>query len=306
MVFLEWVGSLVEPCFDCNLDRVQQRSHKSSALRTLRTPGHEVELAVSPLAGLRGFAGYHTSVLVAGEEYYFSPVGISCSPKLSSHESTSALRLEFVGLSQYSGTDLLDVLSEHFKPGTYDLLRKNCNSFSDCAIFFLCGQRLESGYRSIERLGRAADDHAGLVQSLSRGEYRPNQQAASFDLDQVIMAVGMERWRLGAGNSDGSEIDEDEIWAYRDGENGGFGAFGSANAFWTGKSAVDMEVHPPRCPSVQGPPVGLGLPLPDKKSGDASPAATLLVPKLLSFVISGASTHGDRAAGNPAETAFII
>eukprot|EP00913_Durusdinium_trenchii_P022351 g20997.t1 len=56
-----WAG----PCFNCQAGKTQ---HRSQTLRTLRSPGHEVHLAVSPLGGLRGLGGYHTSVLIAGEE----------------------------------------------------------------------------------------------------------------------------------------------------------------------------------------------------------------------------------------------
>lgn len=199
---MQWVSELMGPCCDCH--PVGRAPRMGPALRTLRTPGHEVELAVSPLCGLGGFAGYHTSVLVAGEEYYFGPSGVCCSPKLSSHEDSAKVRRMFVGLSQQSGTDLLDFLTEYFKAGTYDLLWKNCNSFTDCALYFLCEQRLDASFRVTERFAGAADARVGIVQRVSMGDYIPNPEASGFDLEAVIRQIAQERegWSDSSGWED--------------------------------------------------------------------------------------------------------
>ncbi|CAE8589882.1 unnamed protein product, partial [Polarella glacialis] len=126
-----WAAELFSPCFDCHCNGDACTEAPKSPRRPRR--GDEVELAVSALAGLRGAAGYHTSVLLSGEEFYFTPFGICCSSKLSSHESSGVKRV-FVGSSRLTGKELLGGLSDHFRPGTYDLLRKNCNTFSDCAL----------------------------------------------------------------------------------------------------------------------------------------------------------------------------
>ena len=39
---------------------------------------------------------------------------------------------------------MLSALRPHFQGGSYDLLRKNCNSFSDCAVFYLLRQRIDA------------------------------------------------------------------------------------------------------------------------------------------------------------------
>mmetsp|Transcript_77903 Transcript_77903/g.167132 ORF Transcript_77903/g.167132 Transcript_77903/m.167132 type:complete len:323 (-) Transcript_77903:74-1042(-) len=196
MVLLRLVQELVGTCFDCGA--LPEEPGCSSAgstsvgvtkrvtVQAMSVLGHEVELVVSPTSGL----GYHTSVLIAGEEYYFGPFGICCSPRLKSHEAAHPeLRREVVGRSQRSGAELLESLSEQFSPGTYDLLRKNCNSFTDCALYFLCGLRLDASLRAMERLGRSLDDRAGLVQSLTWGSYMPNAKASSFDLESVIAEI---------------------------------------------------------------------------------------------------------------------
>lgn len=186
------------PCFTCCDDGKGEYRRKipHAATRTLSQPGYEVELAVSPLAGMKGAAGYHSSVLIQGEEYFFSPMGIIHSPNVSSHKRNPHMQRLFIGLSRYSGNDLVEFFDSHFPPGHYDLLRKNCNSFSDCALYFLCEQRMDLKFRTVELFGRLADDHAGIIQSISGGEYLPNPQAVGFDLEAVIAEVDAERPEL--------------------------------------------------------------------------------------------------------------
>jgi len=183
------------PCFNCIDDGegARQRQMPHSTTRTLSSPGYEVELAVSPLAGLKGAAGYHSSILIQGEEYFFSPMGIIHSPHISSHKKNPAMERIFIGLSRYSGSDLVEFFDHHFPPGHYDLLRKNCNCFSDAAMYFLCEQRLNRKYGYVERFGKFADDHAGIIQSISGGEYLPNPQAVGFDLEGLIKEIDAER-----------------------------------------------------------------------------------------------------------------
>lgn len=192
------------PCFNCIDDGEceRQRRMPHSTTRTLSSPGYEVELAVSPLAGLKGAAGYHSSILIQGEEYFFSPMGIIHSAHISSHKKNPQMQRIFVGLSRYSGSDLVEFFDHSFPPGHYDLLRKNCNCFSDAAMYFLCEQRLDKRYCYVERFGKLADDHAGLIQSISGGEYLPNPQAVGFELESLIKEIDAERPAFDEANAD--------------------------------------------------------------------------------------------------------
>eukprot|EP00930_Biecheleria_cincta_P017953 TRINITY_DN1412_c0_g1_i1.p1 TRINITY_DN1412_c0_g1~~TRINITY_DN1412_c0_g1_i1.p1 ORF type:complete len:233 (-),score=41.08 TRINITY_DN1412_c0_g1_i1:156-854(-) len=136
---------------------------------------------------MRGAAGYHTSVLLGGEEFYFSPFGICCSHKITSHDSTDVKRT-FMGTSDLSSKDILAALSDEFRPGSYDILRKNCNAFTDCCLYLLCRKRLDANFRAAEMLGQVADS-AGLVQTLTFGAYTRNEKAAGFDLEAVIAKI---------------------------------------------------------------------------------------------------------------------
>jgi len=148
---------------------------------------NRVELASSELFSIPGLAtAYHTSVLVNGEEFFFSDSGIFTDRALTSHQGQPSERVE-LGYSRRTGSQLLRALRPHFRPGTYDLIRKNCNSFSDCALYFLMRRRLEGKYSALERLGRRAS--LDLLQRFTKGMYEPNQAAADYDTEEVLAAL---------------------------------------------------------------------------------------------------------------------
>jgi len=161
----------------------------SEGMKTNQNGKFLVEIAASVLFGVPPFANaYHTSIVVAGEEYFFSDQGMCFDDKLISHQGSPSEKYE-AGRTDYSGTEMWWALQEHFRPGTYDLLRKNCNSFSDVALFFLLRKRLDKRYSSLETLGRTSPE---LVK---RVIYIPNPVADEFDPEAVIAAVS----KLGAG-----------------------------------------------------------------------------------------------------------
>merc|ERR1712061_368745 len=84
------------------------------------------------------------------------------------------------------------------KEGAYDLLRKNCNSFTDVALFFTLGKRLDQKYMALEQIG-ADVDQVGLIRLLSLGDYVPNPLANTFRIDQVLQHA--ERGRRASANS---------------------------------------------------------------------------------------------------------
>eukprot|EP00929_Paragymnodinium_shiwhaense_P069003 TRINITY_DN34815_c0_g1_i1.p1 TRINITY_DN34815_c0_g1~~TRINITY_DN34815_c0_g1_i1.p1 ORF type:complete len:261 (-),score=78.69 TRINITY_DN34815_c0_g1_i1:66-848(-) len=177
-------------------------------------PTNKVQLAVSPLGGVPGASAYHSSVVVNGEEFFFSDGGIGSTNNLMSHKNPqnpqSQPTIIDMGMSQYSGNALKATLEKYFQAGTYDLLRKNCNSFSDCALFYLLHQRIDKKYRQLEQLGAK---NMGLVQAASGGQYQPNPKAEGFDVEKVC-----------------SEIDPEKVWATPGQAIGGTPAANSAEA----------------------------------------------------------------------------
>jgi len=142
-------------------------------------PGtNHVELAASELFTVPGFAtAYHTSVIVNDEEFFFSDSGILWDRVLTSHQGKPSEIVD-LGYSRHNGLQLLCVLQPYFAPSSYDLVRKNCNSFSDCALHFLLRKRLDKKYSALERLGQRAS--MTLLQRVTKGMYIPNQVAANF------------------------------------------------------------------------------------------------------------------------------
>merc|ERR1719162_1155618 len=163
---------------------------------------YQVELVVSPnvmnMTLLKGTVGYHTSILVEGEEFVFSPQGITCALGVYSHDEDAQTERIPIGTSRRSGAEMADFFDISFPSGHYDLLRKNCNSFSDCALYFLCGQRLDTKYLRLDQLGKLADDGAGIIQLMSAGEYLPNPKAVGFDLEAVMANIDSHRDALAA------------------------------------------------------------------------------------------------------------
>lgn len=151
-------------------------------------PSNRVQLAATELFSLPGLGtAYHTSVLVNNEEFFFSDSGIFSDRALTSHQGCPTEPLVDLGVSARTGHQLLCATQHHFREGSYDLLRKNCNSFSDCAIHFLLGRRLDRRYTALERIGmRAGPD---MIQRVLKGMYQPNENADGFSLPGVISAV---------------------------------------------------------------------------------------------------------------------
>jgi len=158
--------------------------HSLESANGLQGGTNRVELAASELFAVSGLAtAYHTSVLVNGEEFFFSDSGIFNDRALTSHQGNPSERIE-LGMSTRTGAQLLHVLAPFFRPGTYDLVRKNCNSFSDCALHFLLNKRLDSRFSQLDRLGQMAS--TDMLQRMTKGMYQPNPGAAEYKTTEII------------------------------------------------------------------------------------------------------------------------
>mmetsp|Transcript_1522 Transcript_1522/g.4190 ORF Transcript_1522/g.4190 Transcript_1522/m.4190 type:complete len:233 (-) Transcript_1522:162-860(-) len=165
---------------------------------------NKVQLAVSPLGGVPGATAYHSSIVVNDEEFFFSDSGVTSARGLMSHQNpqnpNSTPTVFDMGMSQYSGNSLKSALERHFLAGTYDLLRKNCNSFSDVALFYLLHKRLDPQYRALEKLGQRA---GSMMTQLSGGQYTPNPKCDGFDIEQLILDIDPEKVWSTPGQSTG-------------------------------------------------------------------------------------------------------
>ncbi|CAJ1341467.1 unnamed protein product [Effrenium voratum] len=90
-----------------------------------RPANNQVQLAVSVLGGVPGATAYHSSVVVNGDEYFFSDGGISSSSGLMSHKNPqmpdSKPEVIEMGMSPYTGSQMRAALERFFVSGTYDL-----------------------------------------------------------------------------------------------------------------------------------------------------------------------------------------
>jgi len=157
-----------------------------------------VRLAITPIGpAVAPVLGYHSSVLLGRTEYTFSNVGVVQADGPLSHSTLSA-ETRFVDCGrQVVNTQTFEaVIYPLFAPGTYDLLRKNCNGFADCAVCLLTGSRLDKRYMQMEALGRWADEYLSVVQRLSGGRYSPNPKSNGWDVDLVASELGVARQRL--------------------------------------------------------------------------------------------------------------
>mmetsp|Transcript_29122 Transcript_29122/g.83485 ORF Transcript_29122/g.83485 Transcript_29122/m.83485 type:complete len:240 (-) Transcript_29122:113-832(-) len=158
---------------------------------------HTVQFAATPIGPqVPGVPdAYHTSVAIDTTEYSFGPSGLAAMQIFTSHHHFPKGPAEVldVGITAMSGSELRAALLCDFRAGTYDMLRKNCNSFSDCALFYLLGMRLDAKYRVMEQMGASADEHLGIIRAMTMGDYVPNPKAADFEVDGIVDRIRRAR-----------------------------------------------------------------------------------------------------------------
>lgn len=119
------------------------------------TQGH-VHVAATPIINIMGVPAYHTSIILGEHEYFFNQYGIQCCEPLLSHPTEQKLTKTFIcGDSILTGTLLIKYLDPYFAEGSYDIISKNCNSFTDAALYFLTRTRLDARFNRLERMVRS-------------------------------------------------------------------------------------------------------------------------------------------------------
>lgn len=169
-----------------------------------------VHLAVSEFPSSNNWAfvtstAYHTSLLVSGQEYFFDPSGVQ-QRKFpyrgeyelvpASHTDKKQTAIYPVGQTMRTGKELVEKLREHFEPGSYDLIAKNCNAFTDCALAFFLSRRLPKKFYAAESFGK--DINAGVLSLASGGRYKSNPMAQCFDIEATVMRIDENAW-MGSG-----------------------------------------------------------------------------------------------------------
>lgn len=169
-------------------------------------------MVISELFRIGGVSAYHTSILVGDKEFYFDGCGIERGAPFASHmledapAAQAAVEVKRYGKTALTGSALMLGLRRFFEPGTYDIICKNCNSFTDVALYFLTRKRLDPRYSRLERLFQAmAPLSTGALNGLARGigrlrpdggheaasgsrpwSYATNPAARGFSVEKVI------------------------------------------------------------------------------------------------------------------------
>jgi len=109
---------------------------------------------------------WHTSIVVYGKEYYFRG-GIEESSPKSSVFGTPVSELSY-GSTLVTQEELQGFFSEvegRFTEETYDMLRNNCNNFSNELLFFLVQKELPKYILDLPKL-IASSPMGGLITNL--------------------------------------------------------------------------------------------------------------------------------------------
>jgi hypothetical protein len=178
-----------------------------------RRAPYEVRIAATEILKVAGVSGYHTSIMVDDREYFFDSLGIMAAPPLWSHiagrvkqpgdERDVRTEVIDVGRSSSSGKALVQALRPFFEKGSYDIFYKNCNTFTDVALYFLTKTRLKGRFNRIERLITATNPlSTGLLnrvfracvesstgQSCEVDVYVQNPEAQGFSVDDAIASL---------------------------------------------------------------------------------------------------------------------
>jgi len=153
-------------------------------------PDQVVKLVVTPIGPRlpQTVQAYHSSILVGDIELFFGILGIGTAHGPQSHSQlprSDETQITSVGKARaVDAASLRKKLLPYFRKDTYDLLRKNCNTFSDVCLRTLVDMRLDAKYRYLEEVGLSMEHRLGLM---SRGGgYLPNPLAEAFAPEAVV------------------------------------------------------------------------------------------------------------------------
>eukprot|EP00929_Paragymnodinium_shiwhaense_P119398 TRINITY_DN91297_c0_g1_i1.p1 TRINITY_DN91297_c0_g1~~TRINITY_DN91297_c0_g1_i1.p1 ORF type:complete len:248 (-),score=48.34 TRINITY_DN91297_c0_g1_i1:578-1252(-) len=187
---------------------------------------HTVKLVVTEILRVAGQSGYHTSVVVDDKEYFFDSVGIMIAPPMWSHlmgrqhapeqqEDTHRTEVIEFESSHSNGKSMVEALRPYFQKGTYDIFYKNCNHFTDAALYYLTKRRLTAQYNRIERMITATNPVStsmlnmffrAYIENATGNDcavdvYVPNPRAEGFQIDDVLAVLDE--------NDEDSEVSDD-------------------------------------------------------------------------------------------------
>lgn len=176
---------------------------------------HDVRLAVTEILTVAGVTAYHSSVIVDNREYYFDSMGVMIAPPLWTHLVGQAKRpgnmkteVIEIGRSPKGGKAMLQFLRPFFERGSYDILYKNCNSFTDCVLYFLTRTRLDSKYTRMERFMMATNPVSTSLMNRIFRSYVESNTGKSCEVDMYVMNPESEGFAISDVIACINELDE--------------------------------------------------------------------------------------------------
>eukprot|EP00928_Gymnodinium_smaydae_P029429 TRINITY_DN22169_c0_g1_i2.p1 TRINITY_DN22169_c0_g1~~TRINITY_DN22169_c0_g1_i2.p1 ORF type:complete len:344 (-),score=16.27 TRINITY_DN22169_c0_g1_i2:92-1060(-) len=133
-----------------------------------------------------GGLAYHSSVMVGRDELAFNFAGVWLNCGAVSH-GAQRHHCRSVGFTSQTALQAKYATINRFRPGSYDMLRKNCNSYATVAIAWLTGYEVEPRYRAIEGVGQMVNFSGALFQR--------NPSADEFSLDRAVAWAQRDRAR---------------------------------------------------------------------------------------------------------------
>mmetsp|Transcript_8811 Transcript_8811/g.18283 ORF Transcript_8811/g.18283 Transcript_8811/m.18283 type:complete len:218 (+) Transcript_8811:345-998(+) len=103
-----------------------------------------------------GFGLYHTGVQIRDQEFTFSQDGIFDTPPKAVPPEVRFRRTIEIG--SFHGNEsavrrAISDLSEHFRPGSYHILKRNCNTFSNALCLTLTGNPIPGYINRMANIG---------------------------------------------------------------------------------------------------------------------------------------------------------
>eukprot|EP00959_Pyramimonas_sp_CCMP1952_P021831 459663-Pyramimonas_sp.AAC.1 len=100
-----------------------------------------------------GFGLYHTGVQIRDQEFTFSQEGIFDTPPRAVPPEVRFRRQLKIGTFHGNAAAVrraISDLTEHFRPGSYHILKRNCNTFSNALCVTLTGNPIPGSYLTVD------------------------------------------------------------------------------------------------------------------------------------------------------------
>ena len=150
------------------------------------------------MLGSMGVGIYHTGVEINGKEYSFSASGVCRTPPKLPEFGTFK---ESIVIGSFKGLDFLNstvasLAASDFLPGTYNVVNKNCNNFSNALCLSLCSNPIPSW---INRAASIGSSFSAITPADTSAERAVSKRYSSSGQSKMKAAEGAND-----GNSDGS------------------------------------------------------------------------------------------------------